>query len=910
VRALATLPALLLLGATSPIFSDSMDDPSAWPAQGSDGVRTTGRGTGGAVEVSYDFDGVNGYAFMRRKADFALPRNFEIRFRMRGSGGRNDVQFKLTDGDNVWWRVWPNRRPSVGWEEVVIPAGDIAFAWGPAADHRPRHVAGIELVVARDRDGGAGTVALDDLRIVPLSGEPAPVTKDDDANRALAALAKASPRGTYPRAFLGEQPYWTLAGSDGHGIAALIDEDAAIEFDKGGYSIAPEVIADGQQFDWHNVRSSQRLADNRLPLPSVRWSAPGFDLESMLLADHAGRAAYAAYTLTNRGPARKAFDLRLKIRPWQVNPPSQFLSQKGGASRISTVEQSGDVLAIVQPAGDGEPASRRRLIVDHGAQFRSMGLPRAVGPEMAGMDVVYRLALEPGEARQVVLTRPVVDAPSFGASLQETTAYWRRNLGRVSISVPPPRQAFADTVATALAHVLISRDGAMLKPGTRSYNRAWIRDGAMMSEALLRMGRPDVARAFADWYGSHRFASGRVPCCVDFRGADPVSENDSQGEYIFLVSELYRFTRDRAALEREWPSVLAAARYMDKLRVSERPLGVTGPAAALRFGLMPPSISHEGYSAKPQYSLWDDFWSLRGYRDAAALAAKLGKPEAAELAASRDQFASDLHAAILAARDHWKIAFIPGATSLGDFDPTSTTIALDPGNEQNRLDPAMLNATFERYWTEFGERASGRRTWKDYTPYETRTIGSFVRLGWRSRVDELIAFFMAGRRPSGWNQWAEVVGRDPREVRFIGDMPHAWVASDFIRSALDMFVWDRREDQVLVLGGGLSGDWLAGSGSAIRGTETPYGSLDFSMRGDAYGLMATIGGTARPPGGFVIAWPFDSEPPPVRVNGRRTAWSQRALRIMPTGQAIHITAGRLPAASLRPPDLFASKEKK
>ena len=31
---------------------------------------------------------------------------------------------------------------------------------------------------------------------------------------------------------------------------------------------------------------------------------------------------------------------------------------------------------------------------------------------------------------------------------------------------------------------------------------------------------------------------------------------------------------------------------------------------------MPASISHEGYSAKPQYSLWDDFWALRGYRDA------------------------------------------------------------------------------------------------------------------------------------------------------------------------------------------------------------------------------------------------------------------------------------------------------
>ena len=135
---------------------------------------------------------------------------------------------------------------------------------------------------------------------------------------------------------------------------------------------------------------------------------------------------------------------------------------------------------------------------------------------------------------------------------------------------------------------------------------------------------------------------------------------------------------------------------------------------------------------------------------------------------SRDQFAADLHAAILAARDHWKIAYIPGATSLGDFDATSTTIALDPGNEQARLDPKMLEATFERYWREFQTRAAGTRVvgakaWTDYTPYETRTIGSFVRLGWRDRIDPLLDFFMADRRPAAWNQWAEVVGREARK---------------------------------------------------------------------------------------------------------------------------------------------------
>jgi hypothetical protein len=215
----------------------------------------------------------------------------------------------------------------------------------------------------------------------------------------------------------------------------------------------------------------------------------------------------------------------------------------------------------------------------------------------------------------------------------------------------------------------------------------------------------------------------------------------------------------------------------------------------------------------------------------------------------------------------------------------------------------MLDATFGRYWSEFRQRASGKREWTDYTPYEVRTIGTFVRLGWRDRIDGLIDFFMAGRRPAAWNQWAEVVGRNAREPRFVGDMPHAWVASDFIRSALDMFVWERRDDQALILGGGLSKDWLRGKGSAIRGVSTPYGTLDFAMRGDGRNLEATIGGTAHPPGGFVLEWPFRGLPPPAWVDGRRTAWRRAVLQIAATGRPIRIIATQSRSARLDHKDL-------
>ena len=892
MRRLAALAALALLSAApAPVFDDPMDSATAWPAKGSDGVTASSMAVNGAVAMRYDFGRVSGYAFMRRPVSLTLPRNYAIRFRIKGGGGRNDLQLKLTDGDNVWWKTWRNYRAPADWQDVVVPAGEIAFAWGPSEDKTLRRADGIEFVVARNRDGGAGQFAIDQLRIVALPGSPvAARPAENSANDAIAVLAKAAPRGAFPRAFIGEQPYWTLAGSDGGKVTALISEDAAVEPAKGSYSVEPMVVDNRRRFDWSSVSQIHSLADNKLPIPSVTWIAPGFRLDTTLLADSAGRAAFAHYALTNTAGPRRTFELRLGIRPWQVNPPAQFLAQQGGHSPISRIVRTNARLAITQPQTEGDPPIERRLIASRAPDSATIGaLP---GKDMATADLLYRLDLAPGASQAIVLTMPATSAVDWSGAFAATQTHWRNVLGRVTVQVPPAKQAIADTLATAFAHIVTSRDGPMLKPGTRSYDRAWIRDGAMMSEALLRLGRPDVARAFADWYRPNLFPSGKVPCCVDFRGADPVPENDSHGEYIFLVHQLYRFTGDRAALARDWPSVLAATRYMDQLRLSERTPANLQPGRRMLYGLMPPSISHEGYSAKPQYSLWDDFWALRGYRDAADIARLLGRPEAASIAASRDQFAADLHAAIRAARDHWKIAHIPGATSLGDFDATSTTIALDPGNEQARLDPAMLAATFERYWREFQTRAAGTRPWKDYTPYETRALGSFVRLGWRDRIDGLLAFFMADRRPAAWNQWAEVVGRDPREIRFIGDMPHAWVASDFVRGMLDMFAWERRDDGALVLGGGLSASWLTGSGSSIAGLATPYGPLDFAMHGTPGQLVATVGGSARPPGGFVLAWPFAGPPPTARVDGRRVAWRNGVLTIPATGRPIRIEVGR------------------
>jgi len=762
------------------------------------------------------------------------------------------------------------------------------------------------------------------------------------ANAFFAELAKKSPRGFYPRGFYNEQTYWTLVGTDGGHETGLLSEDGALEVARGGFSVEPFLIDEkGHLASWADVAIDHHLQDDYLPIPSVVWQLDGLRLTTTAFADKRadGAQLIASYTLENSSNRARTLTLALAVQPFQVNPSVQFLSTPGGVSPIHSLAWDGRAVAV-----DGKPrvfaldppssfeASRfdAGMIVEQldtrGRALQTDSTPpsalpawtqikarRMLGGIQAGATPVrdetglasgallYRIELAPRSSRTLALAIPLegnFHPPADGGTALQTrraavAADWHARLDGVGLHLPAVAQPLADTLRTALAHILINRDGAAIRPGTRSYARSWIRDGAMMSEALLRLGRADAARDYLTWYAPYQFKNGKVPCCVDQRGADPVPENDSHGELIHLVDEVYRYGGDKALLGAMWPHVDAATRYMDTLRASERtPQNQSAERSAL-YGLMPASISHEGYSAKPMHSYWDDFWALTGYKNAVDIATTLGKADDAKrLAASRDEFRSDLYASIRAAVAAHHIDYLPGAAELGDFDATSTTIALSPAGEQASLPQDLLHNTFERYWTTFEQRRNGA-PWKDYTPYEWRTVSSFVRLGWRERAQTAIAFFMHDRRPAGWNQWAEVVGRDARESRFIGDMPHGWVASDFIRSALDLFACERAADQALVLAAGVPSAWLEGDGIAIENLRTPYGKLGYALKRDGNTLRLKIDatGSALPPGGFVFAGPGLAASGTALLNGRKLPWLGGEVRIRELPAELIIDSG-------------------
>jgi hypothetical protein len=721
-------------------------------------------------------------------------------------------------------------------------------------------------------------------------------------------IAREAPRGSYPKPFLSEQSYWTVIGVDRDSAEALINEEGMIEVGRGQFSIEPFLFTDGKLVTWNDVKTSVTPNHEALPLPQVSWSTKDLDvtIDAFAGGPPDSSVLYARYRVTNNSKKAKRLTLYLALRPFQVNPPWQFLNLSGGVARVDTISLQGStarvtgnkfVRSLNSPSGFGAVTFSEGNIVDW---LRAGKLPNPVsvtdpnghasaafayeielGPHATSSPIDIAVPLHGGELMPGTALLPGQGERLVVTQLEKAQSDWREKLGRTTISLPPSASRYTETMRAQLADILINRDGPAIQPGSRSYSRSWIRDGSLTSSALLRLGHAAEVKDFMEWFAQYQYDNGKVPCCVDEHGATPVPENDSHGEFIYLVAEYYRHTGDKAELEKMWPHVAKAVEYMDSLRHERMTEQYTVGANKPFYGLLPQSISHEGYSAKPMHSYWDDFFALRGFKDAAFIAKELDKPEAPAFAQIRSSFRSNLFESIRQVVITRKIDYIPGSVELADFDPTSTTIAVSPVGEAGRLPGPLLMRTFDRYFQESRLRANGVKAWDAYTPYELRTVGTMVQLGQRDKAHELLDFFFTGQRPSEWHQWAEVVYRDPKTPRFIGDMPHTWVGSDYIRSFLDMLAFERESDSSLVIGAGVRDDWVKQDpGVRVSNLSTAYGPLTYDMRTSGNTVILNLrAGIKLPPGGIVVWSPLSQPILSAAVDGVPAAVKGAEIRV-------------------------------
>jgi hypothetical protein len=689
--------------------------------------------------------------------------------------------------------------------------------------------------------------------------------------------ALKSPRGRYPLHLLKEQVYFTVVGVPREADKALLDEYGNLEPFRQGPVIMPMLLnASGLQTAAAADKIEHALVDRYLPIPQAAFVSDGVrtTVEPIALGDVGRAVTLVRYRLQNEANAPRIGSLVLALRPAQINPPWQFgglapldhvrveplaggrwlLSANAAPVLVSLTPPS----AVLSAAFDGRDVERLLELGTPGWQDAGNVSEVSDPGHLASAALRYDYQLAPGEQRAVVVAVPVhrkvgdVDAAVslYGAgdiyaqALQATVQRWHSVLDRVGFEVGD--QEVSDTLRAQLGYILVNENGEALQPGSRNYNRAWMRDGSMMADALMRLGIFDDGRRYLDWYAERILPDGLVPPILNPDGTVNTGfgsnlEYDSQGQYVHFVMKYFRLTGDREWLTRHYDAMRRALRFAEHLRETTlSPAYRAGDPQRERYvGLLPPSISHEGFS-QPAHSLWDNFWVLRGWLDGRDAARALDHP--AEAQWCQEQYDALLHSVLASIRltaAQEKVSWIVSAADGPGPDPTSISIGIEPCGLGAELPADLLCSTFDTYYRDTVRPRLAAGAVFAYTPYEWRNLTSFAALDQVERAEELLGFLLDGMRPRPWRQFAEVVNSRPRLAVYFGDMPHTWVGSDFVQAVTGMVALD--ETDHLSLLAGVPERWLRGRGVRVRDYPTRYGKLTFEAQTDGDGLHLRLG---------------------------------------------------------------------
>ncbi len=650
----------------------------------------------------------------------------------------------------------------------------------------------------------------------------------------LELAARAGRGELYPQSLLGRQVYWTALGEFDQAEEALFDEYGNLEPQRGSAQLTPLLRLEGALHGAPECAAiRQSLVDGSLPIPSVTWIVLDIELHATALA-HAGQAL-VQYKITNRSSSLQVGALVLALRPVQINP----YWQHGGHAIINAIAIDGRELWVndqIYASFSREPEGAAVADFDVGDVVKLIqAAPKATerslrsGSGLLSAACEFAFLLPPGASTAFVVSSPMrpevqpISNVDFGALCDKVARLWREKMGPRKITVGDSE--VSDTVDAQTALILVNATPSAYKPGPRNYDRVWIRDGSSQALALLWAGLIEEAKNYVVWYSRRIYENGMVPPILNpdgtvNKGYGSDIEFDAQGEFVGIAAEVYRISRDRAFLSEIYEPTVRATRFIEDL--CARTNALHGPETRF-YGLLAPSISHEGYS-KPSYSYWDDFFALSAWRNCEYLAVEMGDKDVAEYAKAKgEEFAANLARSLRMTSEGMGAGVICASADREDVDPSSTSIAFEPCRVEDVLPAELMAATYDLS----AERLKliGTRDFAGcYTPYALRNLNAFVSLGRFGDAYRLLAAALACRRPQGWRHWAEVVWAVPGSPEYIGDMPHTWIGAEFATAVRRMLL--RENGDILELFRAVPDSWWEGEGIWLRELPTAFGVVN------------------------------------------------------------------------------------
>ncbi len=438
-----------------------------------------------------------------------------------------------------------------------------------------------------------------------------------------------------------------------------------------------------------------------------------------------------------------------------------------------------------------------------------------------------------------------------GQIFEEAHAFWKSMAGRVAIRLPDRR--WAECFAAIIGHAVMELNEGAPDVAVVNYN-VFNRDGVYVANILQKSGNLGLAAEAIGYFLEHPF-NGRTQV-----------EADNPGQVLWAMGEHWRFSRDRAWLERVYPSAAKIAAMIRYHRTTPGPHLVK--ANSLEFGdSLPPDLPDEKPAQRKQvlkpgscdghHPEYTEAFDVAGMRAAALLAREAGREEdaarweelAAELMELYDQkFRENLPAGYGNYSVLWPCRLYPFSSGQA-YKQFLKNGATSPGGWRYF---ALAKA---HQGLLAGNRDAGHRTITNHLDHPQMR-------GW-------YVFDEGGKSGSGGWGFARTTWKGSVA------MPHGWAIAEMWLLLRDSIAFE--DGERLHLLAGVPPEWFRrGEGMAVKDFPTYFGACSFDYRLVEGGATFSLSGEARPPKGFILELPLFLE-------ARITAGGQEISRLVGGG---------------------------
>lgn len=547
-----------------------------------------------------------------------------------------------------------------------------------------------------------------------------------------------------------------------------------------------------------------------LPLLNSRWMAEDLEITSSLFTDGDADVSdiydYLTLKIANTGCETAEFQAYMVIRSFGA-AGGEVRSLKREGNRLYV--NGAPCICLCDGSGKFGAVSYQDTKKDIGCYLQNGEMPESQNiNDPAGWAsgcVEYELTLKPGESIELNFVYRLHAGHwmfNWREKLPESydiesirKAFLKKWEDRLKIRVDLPDKRFSDAFNCQLVHLLMFTVHNQPRISPISYPIWWLRDGAYVVNALNRGG-------------FHDFAESAVCGVADklaFGGFG--SEGDAPGELLWILSEHYLLTRDRAFLEKVYPFMERQAEMLIKMRHTDKPLQVMTEYVIPQL-MLEPNMDTPCLPAKDGLIigrmdnhfpiLWVNAFAYLGLKRMAVCTEALGR--------DHNRYADE--AAELKAAIRAKSQEIFGQN---DRDVNS---AYWPAGWADK-DDAFILGKFDEFWDTVRCPNGVFTPEPMWTYFEAGQAHNNILIGRRERAWKSIEWFLSHHTAQGLYtyheadadenssmQWQRTRGWD--DIHYI--TPHGWTAAELFLLLRDCLVYEH--DDELVVGAGIPISWL------------------------------------------------------------------------------------------------------